>query len=77
VPGRHVLELGCEAAQWSIATHKIGARITALGNSVVQFRHTRDLMAVAAVDFLLVHANAESTRLMANRSTTSSLITAR
>jgi SAM-dependent methyltransferase len=63
VRGRDVLELGCGAAQWSIALHKLGARITALDNSAIQLAHARELMAAAAVDFLLVHASAESTGL--------------
>jgi len=63
VRGRDVLELGCGAAQWSIALHKLGARIAALDNSAVQLGHARALMAAAAVDFPLVHASADSTGL--------------
>jgi 2-polyprenyl-3-methyl-5-hydroxy-6-metoxy-1,4-benzoquinol methylase len=51
VSGRDVLELGCGAAQWSIALHGLGARVTALDNSERQFAHARLLMAAAAVDF--------------------------
>src|SRR5215831_18638834 len=63
VRGRDVLELGCGAAQWSIALHQLGARITALDNSACQLEHARALMKTAGVDFPLVHANAESTGL--------------
>jgi SAM-dependent methyltransferase len=61
--GRDILELGCGAAQWSIALHRQGARITGLDNSARQLEHARTLMAAAAVDFPLVHASAESTGL--------------
>ncbi len=61
VRGKDVLELGCGAAQWSIALHAIGARVTGLDNSAVQLEHARTLMAVADVDFPLVHSSAEST----------------
>jgi SAM-dependent methyltransferase len=60
---RDVLELGCGAAQWSIALHGLGARVTALDNSASQLAHARALMAAAATDFRLVHASAESTGL--------------
>ena len=63
VRGRDVLELGCGAAQWSIALHELGARVTALDNSARQLAHARTLMAAAAADFPLVHASAESTGL--------------
>jgi SAM-dependent methyltransferase len=63
VSGRDVLELGCGAAQWSIALHGLGARVTALDNSARQLAHARVLMAAAAADFPLVHASAESTGL--------------
>jgi len=63
VEGRDVLELGCGAAQWSIALHRSRARITGLDNSARQLEHARTLMAAAGVDFPLVHASAESTGL--------------
>lgn len=63
VGGRDVLELGCGAAQWSIAPHQQGARVTALDNSGRQLQHARTLMASAGVEFSLVHASAESTGL--------------
>jgi SAM-dependent methyltransferase len=63
VAGRDVLELGCGAAQWSIALHRLGARMTALDNSAGQLEHARALMKAAAVEFPLVHANAEATEL--------------
>jgi 2-polyprenyl-3-methyl-5-hydroxy-6-metoxy-1,4-benzoquinol methylase len=60
VGGRDVLELGCGAAQWSIALHQQGARVTALDNSARQLGHARALVASAGVEFPLVHASAES-----------------
>jgi len=59
--GKDVLELGCGAAQWSIALHALGARVTGLDNSSLQLEHARTLMAQAGADFPLVHASAEST----------------
>jgi SAM-dependent methyltransferase len=61
VRGRDVLELGCGAAQWSIALHKLGANVTGLDLSPRQLEHARELMVRAGVDFPLVHASAEST----------------
>jgi SAM-dependent methyltransferase len=63
VNGRDVLELGCGAAQWSIALHGLGARVTALDNSAQQLAHARVLMRAASADFPLVHASAEYTGL--------------
>jgi SAM-dependent methyltransferase len=63
VRDKDVLELGCGAAQWSIALQAIGARVTGLDNSSVQLDHARALMAKAGVDFPLVHASAEATPL--------------
>ena len=59
--GREVLELGCGAAQWSIALAAAGARMTALDNSARQLEHARELMHRAGADFPLVHASAEAT----------------
>jgi SAM-dependent methyltransferase len=61
VRGREVLEFGCGAAQWSIALHAMGARVTGLDNSARQLEHARVLMQEAGVDFPLVHASAEAT----------------
>ncbi|MGD0453303.1 MAG: class I SAM-dependent methyltransferase [Solirubrobacteraceae bacterium] len=61
VRGKDVLELGCGAAQWSIALHAMGARVTGLDNSSVQLEHARALMAQAGADFPLVHSSAEAT----------------
>jgi SAM-dependent methyltransferase len=63
VRDRDVLELGCGAAQWSIALAREGARMTALDNSARQLEHARELMVAAGVDFPLVHASAEATQL--------------
>jgi SAM-dependent methyltransferase len=65
VAGLDVLEFGCGAAQWSIALHGQGARVTGLDNSAAQLEHARKLMAVAGVEFPLVHASAESSGLPA------------
>lgn len=63
VRDRDVLELGCGAAQWSIALHAQGAHTTGLDNSATQLEHARLLMAEAGVEFPLVHASAEATGL--------------
>jgi SAM-dependent methyltransferase len=60
VRGKDVLELGCGAAQWSIALHALGGRVTGLDNSAAQLEHARTLMAEASVEFPLVHASAEA-----------------
>jgi len=65
VAGLDVLELGCGAAQWSIALAGQGARPTGLDNSARQLEHARKLMSAAGVDFPLVHASAEATGLPA------------
>jgi SAM-dependent methyltransferase len=61
VGGRDVLELGCGAAQWSIALHRRGARVTGLDLSQRQLAHGRELMSAAGVEFPLVHGSAEAT----------------
>ena len=63
VAGRDLLELGCGAAQWSIALAKLGARPVGLDISERQLEHARRLMDEAGVDFPLVHATAEATPL--------------
>lgn len=63
VKGRDILELGCGAAQWSIALAKAGAKPVALDLSENQLAHARRLMAEAGVDFPLVHASAEAVPL--------------
>ena len=63
VKGRDILELGCGAAQWSIALAKVGARPVGLDLSENQLAHARRLMAEAGVDFPLVHASAEAVPL--------------
>jgi SAM-dependent methyltransferase len=56
VAGRDVLELGCGAAQWSIALARRGARCTGLDNSARQLEHAR----AAGAGVPLVHASAEA-----------------
>ena len=63
VRGKDVLELGCGAAQWSIALAQLGARCVGLDNSARQLEHARRAMAEAGVDFPLVHASAETVPL--------------
>lgn len=63
VRGKDVLELGCGAAQWSIALAGLGARCVGLDNSARQLEHARRGMAAAGVDFPLVHASAEDVPL--------------
>jgi SAM-dependent methyltransferase len=63
VAGRDVLELGCGAAQWSIALARAGARVVGLDLSDAQLAHARILMAEAGVDFPLIHASAEDVPL--------------
>ena len=60
VAGKDVLELGCGAAQWSILLARQGARMVGLDNSARQLEHARERMAVAGVDFPLVHSPAET-----------------
>jgi SAM-dependent methyltransferase len=59
VRGKDTLELGCGAAQWSIALARLGARPVGLDLSDRQLEHARALMAQAGVEFPLVHASAE------------------
>lgn len=63
VEGRDILELGCGAAQWSIALAKKGARPVGLDISERQLDHARRAMEEAGVDFPLVHASAEAVPL--------------
>ena len=60
VRGKDVLELGCGAAQWSIALTLRGARCVGLDNSERQLQHARENQRIADVTFPLVHASAES-----------------
>jgi len=55
-----ILELGCGAAQWSIALARAGARPVGLDISERQLEHARRLMNEAGVEFPLVHASAEA-----------------
>lgn len=63
VKGLDMLELGCGAAQWSIALARVGARPVGLDISERQLDHARRLMEEAGVDFPLVHASAEAVPL--------------
>ena len=61
VAGLDVLELGCGAAQWSIALARRGARTTGLDISPRQLEHARRAVAQAGVEVRLVEASAERT----------------
>ncbi|MGH7570810.1 MAG: class I SAM-dependent methyltransferase [Gemmatimonadota bacterium] len=63
VRGRSVLELGCGAAQWSIALARLGAHPVGLDNSGRQLDHARRLMVRAGIGFPLVQASAEEVPL--------------
>jgi ubiquinone/menaquinone biosynthesis C-methylase UbiE len=63
VAGRDVIELGCGAAQWSIALAQRGARAVGVDLSEQQLAHARRLVADAGVEVALVHASAESVPL--------------
>jgi SAM-dependent methyltransferase len=60
VAGLDVLELGCGAAQWSIALVQRGARPVGLDVSSRQLEHARELMVRAGVDIPLVLGSAEA-----------------
>jgi SAM-dependent methyltransferase len=60
IRAKDILELGCGAAQWSIALALAGARPVGLDLSERQLEHARTLMQEAGVDFPLVCASAES-----------------
>ncbi len=59
VVGKDILELGCGAAQWSIALAGLGARPVGVDLSERQLEHARRLLAEAGADFPLIHASAE------------------
>lgn len=61
VRDRDILELGCGAAQWSIALHALGANVIGLDISERQLEHARRLIAEANIELPLVHATAEAT----------------
>jgi SAM-dependent methyltransferase len=63
VTGKDVLELGCGAAQWSIALAGLGARPVGLDLTPRQLEHARAAMAEAGVEFPLVEASAEDVPL--------------
>ena len=63
VKGLDVLELGCGAAQWSIALAGRGARVTGLDLSGEQLRRARAAAEAAAVELTLVEASAEAVPL--------------
>lgn len=60
VGGKRVLELGCGAAQWSIALAGERARPVGMDNSLRQLTHARSAVAKARVRVPLVQAAAET-----------------
>lgn len=60
VVDRDILELGCGAAQWSIALARAGARPVGLDLSERQLSHARRLIAEAGVHVPLIQASAEA-----------------
>jgi SAM-dependent methyltransferase len=59
VRGRDVLELGCGAAQWSIALAELGARSVGIDVSERQLGFARRAVSKAGVSIPLVHGSAE------------------
>ena len=67
VAGLDMLELGCGAAQWSIALHRLGARPVGLDQSRGQLRHARALLDATAARVALLCASAEAVPLADER----------
>ncbi len=63
VDGLDTLELGCGAAQWSIALAELGARPVGLDLSPRQLEHARRAIDESGVDVTLVEGSAESVPL--------------
>jgi SAM-dependent methyltransferase len=59
VTGKRVLELGCGAAQWSIALRKRRSQPVGLDNSFQQLLHAKELMRSSRARLPLVQAAAE------------------
>ncbi|GAC1408287.1 MAG: class I SAM-dependent methyltransferase [Chloroflexota bacterium] len=59
VRDKDVLELGCGAAQWSIALARRGARVVGLDISSRQLEHARRAMLAEGVEFPLLLGSAE------------------
>lgn len=59
VEGRKVLELGCGAAQWTLALVRVGAGAVGIDLSEKQLAHARALSRRVAVDVPLVQGSAE------------------
>lgn len=59
VEGRDVLELGCGAAQWTVALAREGARAVGFDLSDRQLLHARALARASSADIPLVQGNAE------------------
>ena len=59
VEGLDVLELGCGAAQWSVALVQVGARAVGVDLSERQLDHAREACRNAGIPLPLVHGDAE------------------
>jgi SAM-dependent methyltransferase len=59
VEGKDVLELGCGAAQWSIAVARRGARPVGIDLSAKQLEYGRTAVAQAGLDIELLEASAD------------------
>jgi ubiquinone/menaquinone biosynthesis C-methylase UbiE len=59
VAGRHVLELGCGAGQWTLALHDRGARAVGIDLSEQQLAHARAAARSRPAQAGLVHGDAE------------------
>lgn len=60
VDGLDTLELGCGAAQWSIALAELGARPVGVDLSARQLEHAREAIARSGFEIPLVEASAEA-----------------
>ena len=63
VEGLDILELGCGAAQWSIALAQRGARATGLDVSPRQLEHAQRAAKAAGLEISLIEASAEAVPL--------------
>ena len=66
VRGKDVLELGCGAAQWSVALQGLGARAVGIDLSASQLRHAARHVADADAHLPLVQASAEELPFVAD-----------
>ncbi len=60
IAGKKVLELGCGAAQLSVAVHHMGGEPVAIDNSQQQLSHAKESLRKNGLSFPLHHCSAES-----------------